>query len=293
MMSRQQQQIRTFASSVLPVILGSLLLAAPPFAAAQNDGSNGPPNVLVIQREFLKPGKAGSTHETTERAFVNAMTAAHSTSYYFAMDSMSGPSRSLFFQAYPSFEAWEKDTQTVRKDATLTAAIDHASLMDGEMLTSYDQGVFAMRPDLSLRNGNLKGMRYMEIMRFDIKPGHEKEWEDLVKMYVDGFGKAVPEAHWTTFQMMYGSSEGGVFLALIPLKSLRETDASIGNSRKFGESMAPEAMKRLSELTAASVKSSMVNLYEFNPRISYPRPEWIADEPDFWKPAPPQKSKGK
>ena len=283
-MSIHQQQLRTFARSVFPILFSSLLLAAPPIAAGQNDGVSGPPNVLVIQREFLKPGKAGSTHESTERAFVNAMTAAHSTSHYFAMDSMSGPSRSLFFQAYPSFEAWEKDNQTIRKDSTLTAALDRASLADGEMLTSYDQGVFAKRPDMSLNTGGIKGIRYMEIMRFDIHPGHEKEWEDLTKLYVDGFKKAVPEAHWVTYEMVYGNSEGGVFLVINPLKSLRETDASMGDFKKFADSVGPEGMKRLSDLSSAAIKSSMVNLYELNPRISYPPPEWVQSEPDFWKP---------
>src|SRR6185369_13027423 len=36
----------------------------------------GPPKVLVIQREYLKPGRGGSVHERSESAFVRAMTAA-------------------------------------------------------------------------------------------------------------------------------------------------------------------------------------------------------------------------
>ena len=29
-------------------------------------------------------------------------------------------------------------------------------------------------------------------MRFKIRQGHDKEWEELVKMYMDGYGKATP-----------------------------------------------------------------------------------------------------
>src|SRR5947209_2052971 len=140
---------------VAPPLLLCLLFSAPLAASAQQDGMNGPPKVLVIAREYLKPGKAGGTHEKSESAFVHAMAAAKWPTYYFAMDSLSGPSRSLFFTGYPSFEAWEKDNWAVRKNTTLTAALEHAALADGELLTEFDQNVLALREDLSLNMGNL------------------------------------------------------------------------------------------------------------------------------------------
>ena len=47
-------------------------------AAAQDpsSGSMAPPKVLVLYREFLKPGKQGASHEKTESAFVQAVTKA-------------------------------------------------------------------------------------------------------------------------------------------------------------------------------------------------------------------------
>jgi hypothetical protein len=272
-------------------LLGGLLIASavPPSVQAQNDGTNGPPNVLVMQREMLKPGKSGSTHEQTERNFVQAMAAAKSTSHYFGMDSMSGPSRSLFFAGFNSFAAWEKDNHATRDNASLAAAIDHASVVDGELLEKYEQNVFALRPDMSLNMGNLLHMRYMEVLRFEILPGHEHDWEDIVKMYVEGYKKAVPEAHWVTYEMAYGVADGGVFLVLNPLKSLDETDRNMADSKKFVEAIGPVGMKRMAELTAASVKSQQSNLFEFNPKISYPQDEWIKAEPEFWKPAPAAK----
>jgi hypothetical protein len=41
--------------------------------ASAQDGMGGampPPKVLLIQREYLKPGRGGSVHEKTESAFV-------------------------------------------------------------------------------------------------------------------------------------------------------------------------------------------------------------------------------
>ncbi|HEY1995452.1 MAG TPA: hypothetical protein VGG81_13680, partial [Edaphobacter sp.] len=68
------------------VFLG--LIPSPGVAAAQDGAGAGapPPKVLVIQREVLKPGRAGATHLKTESAFVQAMTAAKWPTHYFAAE---------------------------------------------------------------------------------------------------------------------------------------------------------------------------------------------------------------
>ena len=49
-------------------------------------------------------------HDRSESAFVHAFGEAKSPYHYFALDSLSGPSRSLFLFAYDSFADWEKET---------------------------------------------------------------------------------------------------------------------------------------------------------------------------------------
>src|ERR1700735_4170338 len=123
------------------------------FASAQDGMGDAmpPPKVLVIEREYLKPGRGGSMHEKTESAFVRAMSAAKWPTHYFGMDSLSGPSRSLFFVGYPSFEAWEKDNLATQKNATLAAAFDRAGIADGDLLTTYESSTSVYREDMSLR----------------------------------------------------------------------------------------------------------------------------------------------
>src|SRR5437868_10073148 len=113
------------------VLLG--LVTSPGIAAAQDGAGAGmpPPKVLVIQREMLKPGRAGNTHLKTESAFVQAMTAAKWPTHYFAAESQSGVSRALFFIGYPSFAAWVKDIADPATNAALTPALDRASLAGG------------------------------------------------------------------------------------------------------------------------------------------------------------------
>src|SRR5438309_7013523 len=101
------------------------------------------------------------------------MAAAKWPAHYFAMDSMSGAQRSLFFTAYDSFEAWEKDSEAANKNATLTAALDRAYSADGELLSSYDSSAYAYREALSLRPAvDIAHMRYFEISRYVVRPGH-------------------------------------------------------------------------------------------------------------------------
>ena len=265
-----------------------LLFTASGIASAQDPATMPPPKVLVLIREFIKPGRAGSMHEKSESGFVHAMSAAKWPTHYFAVDSLSGAPRSLFLVGYPSFEAWEKDTLATQKNATLSAAMDRASIADGDLLSAYESNTFVFREDMSLHSAvNIAQMRYFEIMQFVIRPGHEKDWEELAKMYTDGFGKAVPNAHWAMFERMYGSSpagsNGSVFLVFNPMKSLAEVDSSFADSKAFASSLSASDAKRLAELTAASVESVQVNLFAFNPKESYPPDEWIKAD-SFWKP---------
>ena len=244
-----------------------------------------PPKVLVIMREYLKPGRAGGVHERSESAFVRAMTAAKWPTHYFAVESMSGPSRALFLTGYPSFAAWEKDNQATAKNAALTAALEHASLVDGDLLTSYDQNVFVYRDDLSLRsNVDIARMRYFEILLFQVRPGHGKEFDDLAKMYKEIYEKAIPDAKWAVFQSAYGANNGGMVAIFRPMKTLAEVDQGFADDKKFMEAAGEEGLKKLAELSASCIEAEQVNLFQFNPRMSYPEEDWIKVDPEFWKP---------
>ncbi len=244
-----------------------------------------PPKVLVISREYLKPGRAGGVHERSESAFVRAMTAAKWPTHYFAVESMSGPSRALFLTGYPSFAAWEKDSQAMAKNAALTAALEHAALTDGDLLTEYDQNVFVYRADVSLRsNVDIAHMRYFEILLFQVRPGHGKEFDDLAKMYKEIYEKSIPDARWAVFQSVYGANNGGMVAIFRPMKTLAEVDQGFADDKKFMEAAGEETLKKLAELSGSCIESEQVNLFQFNPKMSYPQEEWVKADPEFWKP---------
>jgi hypothetical protein len=255
-------------------------------AQEQAPGMGGPPKVLVIYREFLKPGKMGMTHEKTESAFVQAYARAKWPVHYFAVDSLSGKPRSLFFTGYPSLEAWGSDMQNTQKNAALAAALDRASVVDGELQSDADAGTFVFEERYSLRPAvDIAHMRYFEIEVFHVRPGHHKEWDEAVKLVMSAYDK-IPDVHWATFESVYGG-EGGTYLVFVPLKSLAEADAGFAQDKQFHANMGEEGMRRLAELEAAALVSSPSHqLFQFNPRMSYPPEEWVKADPEFWKPKP-------
>ena len=276
-------------STALPLLLCTLSIA-PLALHAQNDGINGPPNVLLIQREFLKPGKCGMLHEATEGAFIRELDAKSAPIHYFAINSITGPDRALFFSGYVNFAAMEAEHKEVAKIAGLGAALDRANVADGDLLASTDASIWTLEPEQS-NSSDLKGARYMEISQYVVKPGHRKQWEDIVKIIKDTYAKEDPSARWTIFSEAFGAGPGDVYLVVWPLKSLAQVDADFAKDKAFGEALGAENRKKLSELESDSIETEMTNLFSFNPAMSRPPEAWVKAEPDFWKhkPAPVKK----
>jgi hypothetical protein len=246
-------------------------------------GVKPPPKVLVITREFLKPGKSGTTHEKTESDFVKAFRDAKWPTTYIGMDSLSGKPRSLFFTGYDSYAAWEKDALAVQKNAALSDALDHAGLADGEVQSDADGGVFELREELSLRAPvDIAHMRYFEITMIVAKPGHDGDIVKLTKMFVSAYEK-IPDVHWATFQSQYGQY-GNAYLFISPLKSAAEIDAEFGQGKQFEKAMGAEGMKQLGDLSEKSIESTQTNLFIINPKESYVPDSWVKADPGFWKP---------
>ena len=242
-----------------------------------------PPKVLVITREFTKPGKSGTQHEKTESAFVQAMTHAKWPTHYLAVESLSGKSRALFLTGYESFAAWEKDTLATQKNTTLSAALDRAWAADGELLSETDGAALVFREEYSLRpQVDIPHMRYFEISLYQVRHGHEKDWEEIVKMVAAAYEK-IPEVHWATYAAVYGSSDN-TFVIFNPMKSAEEIDKSFAQGKEFEAAMGEAGMKKLNELSAAAIESSQTNLFAFNPRMSYVSDDWVKADPEFWKP---------
>ena len=263
--------------------LSPLLLCSLAPAVAQS-APMGPPPILVVQYEVVKPGHTGAMHDRSESAFVRIAKAAKLKEYYLGTTSLSGDNRALFFMGYGSFADWEKDQKSVEGNAVVSKQLDAAFVADGEMLSNAGQSVIVYQKDMS-HNGDKIDVgltRYWEVSRWKIKPGHDADWHEAVKIYSDALAKADPNSIWATYTGMYGDSSGGMYIFFTPLKSLAEVDAHMMNDPKVIEAVGKEGMKRLGELLAASVEWDQTNLFRANPKMSYAPPDWIKADPEFW-----------
>jgi hypothetical protein len=271
-------------TKISPILLGlSIAITGTSLAAAQDAATA--PKVLQITREFLKPYKNGMAHDKTESAFITALGKAKFPAYYIGLNSLSGKSRALYLTSYDSFADWEKDNKIVDKNPTLNADLDRASVADGENLEGVDSVVYTRDEDLSYHpHADISHARYMEIEVFSIRPGHDKEWREAVKMVKDAYEKAGTNAHWAMFENMFGT-ERGTFIAISADNSLEELDSNMANGKKFLDAMGDEGMKKLDALTAVAMESWHNELFSINPKQSYVNPDWIKAD-SFWNPKP-------
>lgn len=277
--------------------IGSALLfmtcSAPVSLRAQTDtppSLKGEP-ILVIQREFTKPGRDGAAHEATEAAFMRAAAANKAPFHYIALTSMTGPNRALFFSGYASMAAVEQEHKSM--SPALNAALDKAMVADGDVLSATDESVWKVDPDLSTNtNGMRIGSRYLIVREFVLKPGHNAEWEHLVKIVKDGYTKADIGAHWSTYRMLFGNSSGPTFLVMTSVKSMDEVDQMFASDPKFAQAMGEGGLKELDALEASCVQSSHSNIFLVNPKMSIPSDEMIKAEPAFWRPKPNSSASG-
>ena len=275
------KQLITRPSAAFPFFV--LLLSCAPVVLAQDSGVLPTAKVLLIAREFTRPGKDRTPHEMTEAAFVSAAASSKLAPHYYAATSISGTPRALFFYGYSSFAEIEAENKAIGQDAALGAALDSANVADGDLLSSTDETVWIMRDEMSFNPGFRVGARFDEISSFQIKPGHQKDWEDLVKMVVAAYKKSLPEAHWAMYEEAYGSP-GDAFILITTLKSGADIDKEFASGKLFEDAMGPDGMKKLGELSAACIESEQSNLFEIAPKMSHPPEAFVKAEPDFWKP---------
>jgi hypothetical protein len=270
-----------FRSSAAVPLLMSLSCSAPFALFAQDVLPT--TKILVISREYTKPGKDGAPHQMVEGAYPRALAASKVPNHYYALVSMSGPPRALFFHGYSSFAEMAAAQKNATGDSALAATLDRTNAADSDLLSSKDYSVWVKRDDLSLDPGFRVGARYEELTQFFVRPGHYKEWEELVKLVIDGY-KKVPGAHFGTYEEAYGSPGSG-YLVLITVKSAADLDAEEGQSKQFEEALGGEGLKKLAELEAACVESRQTNLFVIDPKMSYPPEAFVKADPAFWIPA--------
>ena len=265
----------------------ALLLSAPSGLLAQAPAPpmSAAPKVLQIFREEVKPGKAPA-HQKWETGWPKAFAKANWPTNYLAMTSVTGPSEAWYMTGYDSFAAWGKDIETFDQNLTFKSEYDRLTQGDGDFLSGARSIVAAFREDLSNSTQiELPKMRYIRVITFRVRPGHDSDFADSAKMIKASYEKANVQLSWATYQIVSGMPSP-TYLVMLPMKSFDEIDAGFMNSKKLQDAQGEENQKKIAKMSADGYLSVETNLYAFDPKMSYPSKAFMTADPDFWSPKP-------
>ncbi len=268
-----------------PFLLGLSLVVAGGLPAAAQDASTphpSTPKYLQVVVEYTKPGKGGMAHDKTEGAFVQAMAKAKFPLHYTAYNALSGRARAIYLSAFNSFDEMQQANKIFDSPA-VGSEFDRINTADGELLAEARTLIFSSDPDLSYHSKTPGPQnRYLEADIVEVRPGHGKEFEELMKMYMAVSDKAGSSEHWGAYRTEYGESIG-TYIFLTASHSMAEIDQRFSEDPKLMAAMNEDDMKKIRELRAASVESERVEVYSVNPSQSYVSEDWIKAD-SFWKP---------
>ena len=276
--------------SLLFIAVVTLISAFTP-AFAQDPPRKGPPKVLYVVREDIKPGMMGAHNEHSAN-FANIFRTLGTANHRIAMVPVAGSENEVvYITGADSFAELENilngtDKKMAGASGNTKAELDrldkeapmlHAGMRD--MLTIY-------RPELSYKaDVDIRTMRYFTITTTRIRPGHDAQYVDYVQKVINvARQKAkVDNLHVAVFQVISGAP-GGTYLTFRPMKSLAELDDPIAMRVRaaMGDDMRKDADKAVND----AVMSTEISTYAFAPNMSYLEKEFTAGDPAFWNPKP-------
>lgn len=255
-----------------------LLLGLTASLAAQQ--MKGPPPYLQIFREEVKAGRTGP-HPTTEAGWPRAFAKAKIPNYYIAMTTIFGPDEAWFAAGVGSIAEIDEQNKAIEKAAGLTKELDRLALADAANISAHHSLLARYHPELS--HGpeiNPVEMRVWEALIFKVRPGHEGDFAQAANLYRTTVESAKASLPWATYEIMAGMP-GPVFIVFIPHKALAEIDPATGPMAAIEKAMNEETMKKFGALFEGF--NSVENLvFAVSPEMSYPRPEWVTQDPQFW-----------
>ncbi|MBZ5538167.1 MAG: hypothetical protein LAO31_19615 [Acidobacteriia bacterium] len=267
------------------VLAGLGGLVAP--LAAQH--TMGPPKVLSILREEVKPARGG-THEKVETGYAQFFKKAKLPTGWLGMTAVWGNSSEAWFvTGYDSFAAFDKERTAVDKMIAggVKAELDQLDKQDSELLSGARALVATYNKDLSYRaEVDIAHMRFMRIVTVRVRPGQGHTFEEARKIVNAAHEKANVDEHFSIFEVVAGAPAGTYFI-ITPLKSLAEQDDfSVLHGKAYEDALGEENRAKLRKMQSEAVIASETSVYAFNPSMSVLPKEWTDADPDFWTPKP-------
>jgi len=272
------------------LLLAALVLISA-FASALAQNGEGPPKVLAITREEIKPGMMPA-HNRHSAAFVGIFNKLQTRNYRIAMVPVAGNENEVLYvtpcDSFAEVENVFADTEKKMAGASgpVKAQLAWLEKEAPDLHSAMRDMLLTYRSELSFNPGvDIPKMRYFAITTIRVRPGHDAQYSDYVQKLVNvARQKAKADnLHIAVFQVLSGAP-GGTYMAFRPLRSLAEMDDPIG--MRVRAAMGDDQRKDADKAAGEAIISSETATYMFAPRMSYVPKEMAAGDPAFWNPKP-------
>jgi hypothetical protein len=259
--------------------------SAPAAAPDAMAGMHAPPNILMVETDNIK-AYSTTPYDKVAADYITVAKKANLPGIVIAMEAMSGANRAQYLFTYDSFEQMQTYEDIGMKDATATAAFAHLDSLEAPYVTEVHNVIWHYRDDLSnnAAAADVPHCRYWETITFHIKPGHDQQFEDLMKIVQATYLKIGANISWATFESEMGATD--TYNVFIPMKSLKEEDEGLTRDKAFMAALGADGTHHMDDVARDAYASVEDTLWEVNPKTSYVPKEWVAANPDFWAPKP-------
>lgn len=280
-MSKNVVRVSVLACLMVPALLAGI-------AEAQQAPPTSTPQVLVIYREEVRPGR-GAAHGVNEAAWAAAYMKADAPQRWLGMTTVAGPTEAWFLSGYASYEAFQASEDGIEGNAALAADSDRFSAKDGDLVNRTSTIVAGYRPALSYQpDVKLPEMRYMQVDIVRVKAGHDRDFRAAWRQIVEAHTKAAMDEHWAVYEVDAGAPDL-TFYFFYPRKSLAEIDKSgpMHVADAYRDAVGENGRLEQREMFQRSLESSQTLIFKFRPAMSVLTKAWIDVDPGFWtvKPA--------
>jgi hypothetical protein len=268
-----------------------LLSACSAVMAQTMPAPHGPPKVLYLVREDIKPGMMPA-HNKHSANFATIFGQLQTPNYRIALVPVAGSENEVVYltgaETFAQLEGMLQGTDKKMGAATGATKAELARLaVEAPQLHNAMRDMFAIfRPELSFNPGVvLPQMRYFSITTVRLKPGKDAEYAEYIQKVVNvARTKAkVDNVHLATFQVISGTG-GGTYLIFRPMKSLGEMDDPV--NMRVRAAMSDDMRKEADKSYSDAVMSSETSTYWLTPEMSYVEKEFAAVDPTFWNAKP-------
>ena len=264
--------------------------------AVQTLAQAGPPPVLQIVREDIKPGMM-EPHSKEANANVRIWAKANSSRHRLALVPVAGNENEVtYLWPFASFTDYEKGQRDLDKIGETYKADFDRIRHSGEDYHSAQRDMLArLRPDLSynIPITDMAKMRYMRFETIRVRPGHVPEFEEARKIINAAHVKAKVDEQMAVYQVV-GGAQAGTFIVIIPWGSMDDSNL-LPHGKAYLDALGDKNQEKLAKMANDYVAFNDVTIYAFAPQLSYMPKEFVAADPGFWtlkslgSPAPAKK----